>query len=280
MAKYFYLLASLPDLELEKANKNLDFEAIFDLVKRNLSEEDLRLFQYLLYPNDIKNIISEIAAKREKPSLYPAYFFPSHIAPNSLKNTSKIQEVLPGFFASLFEQHPEWLEDKQLPKLENIMLERFYESALNLDDKFISKYFEFDRNLRNILVACNARNYSLNLESQLIGDADINRQLQRSQASDFGLSQQFPFIDEIFLVLEKEEPVALEKLLDKLRWGFIDDYNALNFFERGNVYGYFMKLMMTKRWTDLEGEETPDRLGALIEDSMKSLEIPEIFTGR
>ena len=278
MAKYYYLVASFPDLDLERGNKNIDFEEIIDRIKRNLSEEDLALFQYLLYPTDIKNIISEIAAKREKPSLYPTFYLPTHIERGSFKNTAKILENLPEFLYKLFAQHPEWLEDKKLVKLENTMLERFYHAVAKQKDLFIRKYFVFDRDLRNILVACNARRYKFSLQPYLIGNAEINRQLLRSQDNDFGLSQQYPFIDTVFQTLEREEPVAIEELLDRLRWNFIDEYNAFNFFERSNVFGYFLKLMIVKRWVDLEVEEESHYLEALINNGMENFEIPEVFS--
>jgi hypothetical protein len=278
MTKYYYLVASFPVISLDRFNKNLDFESIFELIVRNLTPEDLRYFQFVLYPSDIKNLINSIAERRNLPPLYPMQSGIGTMALQSMKNINVLIEHLPAFLAAEFEGKRELLDDMELEQLENQMLQSFYKAVSMLSDSFLKDYFRFDCDLRNILTACNARKFGFDPKPFLIGDNPIKNNLTRSHAVDFGIGDDYPYIDNIQQLLEEGNPIALEHYIDKLRWNYIDELTSFSFFDRHVVFGYFIKLMMVKRWVDLEAaEDGARRLDKLVTDIMEDFAFPEIF---
>ncbi|MCC5929727.1 MAG: DUF2764 family protein [Cyclobacteriaceae bacterium] len=278
MSRYFYLVASLPDLDPDKPARKIDFEELYDHILRNLEPPDRMQLTFLMQGNDIENFIKTLAEKRGEPSYYLGFSAPSTVSQELLDHYQRNQDALPACIRELIEEHADWLDDRSLAEVENWLWNEWYEEAIKSKDVFISKFFSFDRDLRNLLLAYNGRQFGIPAKQYMIGDAPINRMLQRSQATDFGLSNEYPFIESMQQAFSDEDPVKLEKTIDKIKWQYIDALNAFSFFDTDIVLGYFLKLQMVKRWTVSGESESPEqRLRTLSEKVMEDFKLPEIF---
>ncbi len=74
--KYYYLIASLPELSLTDPLPVVDVDKTLQIIQRNLDENDLRLSNYLIYPNDNQNLTNIIFEKNHNCSL-PEFRTPS-----------------------------------------------------------------------------------------------------------------------------------------------------------------------------------------------------------
>ena len=131
-----------------------------------------------------------------------------------------------------------------------------YERLVNHENNFIRSYFRFDLNLRNILSAYNKRKFNLESDNFIETEADdVVTRLKNSTASDFHLSHDAEYIDELGEIFDKGELLHLEKYLDTLRWQFIDEVNKLAYFEVDVLLGYLIRLILVERWIGLEEEK-------------------------
>ena len=58
--KYYYLIAGLPELLLEKKEYKIDFNLLFNEIISNLDTADYNYFKYIIYLNDNKNLVTAI----------------------------------------------------------------------------------------------------------------------------------------------------------------------------------------------------------------------------
>ena len=276
MSAYYYLISSLPVLDREHVPATLDCDEQIAHIRQNLDVQDLGVFKALFYPGDIRNWVNLLASRRKLPDLYPLVYDIGSLSREALLNPVQYSGEWPSFMMKFHEDAGENIEDMGLPEIEANLIELFYEEVLGMGNEFLSSFSSRDRSLRNIIVACNARRYGAQLQSNLIGDTPENWQLQHSKSADFGISLEYPYIDDILETLEQEDPIALEHLADRLRWDFIDELLSFHHFDLPVVLGYVLKLLMIRRWQMLKeysAEHKP--LQRLKESILRDFVLPE-----
>lgn len=277
MSAYYYLVASLPSLEADHVPANLDCDELMSLIWQNLDAKDAPALSVLHYPGDIRNWINLQASRRKLPEPYPIADGFSTLTREALLNPVQHSAAWPAFLNRFVEDAGERMDDMGLQEMEAALLTMFYDQVIRMEEGFLSGYFMRDRSLRNILAACNARRYGLPLQGQLIGDSSENWQLQHSKTSDFGLSLEFPYIDDILETMELDDPVALEQQVDRIRWQTIDSLLSFHSFDLAVVLGFVLKLQTIRRWQQLReisSERNP--LEQLKAGIMRDFELPEM----
>lgn len=160
---------------------------------------------------------------------------------------------------------------------ENVLAEMYFDYALKTKNKFLKQWFEFNKNLNNIIIGHNCRKYNLEAEKQLIGDNFVSNAILNSNAKDFGLDVDLPYISEIMALIDNENLLAREKGLDKLKWDKVEEITLFDYFTIEVVLTYTIKLDIAYRWLELD-EETGREMFAKIIDNLKSgFEFPKEF---
>ncbi|MGF1636990.1 MAG: DUF2764 family protein [Cyclobacteriaceae bacterium] len=278
MSRYYYLVSGLPDLQLDKPVRKINFEEVYLQITENLTPEDREKLNYLVLRNDVVNFLQALSEKRGEASHYLSWQAPALLSPEIIEHFLRNSDSFPVFMQELLHEHPDWLDDRSLKDIESWLWKAYYTNGLEKHEGFIAKYLAFELNLRNILLAYNARNYQINLKEQLIADADINRLLLRSQAADFGLAREYPFMENLQLTFADKDPVKIEKTIDKIKWQYIDELTAFSFFDIDTVLGYFLKMQIVQRWNIYpETENAKTHVKALSEKILEGFKLPEIF---
>jgi hypothetical protein len=122
------------------------------------------------------------------------------------------------------------------------------------NNRFVSNWFAFDLNLKNIVAGFNIRKHGLKGEKYLIGDNEIVQAVKKSSLRDFGLGNDFEYMEKLISIQENSNLLEREIAMDMLRWEFIDDQNTFNYFTVEVLLGYIIKLQIVERWMKLEPE--------------------------
>ena len=145
MARYYYLLASMPDPSQVKTIRRFQIREIQANIERNLSERDRYFFKYLLYPNDCQNLLKILFNKEKAPYFQGAYDI------TYLKNLKENRHDLPEFI-QFFLEDPSIaafvsdMSNLQLTeaKAAQLLFDSFYAEVGQLEQRFIQQYFSFD----------------------------------------------------------------------------------------------------------------------------------------
>lgn len=251
--KYYYLIATLPDLTLEETKAKVDFEETIETIRRNLEKEDEKLFQFLLFPNDHRNLLNIIFSQYHQLDL-PPFESPSIFDKEVLQEYAHRPYELPAHISDFIVTLQERFAGMSMAEMENQLLERFYQHIADLDDEFIRDYFGFERALRSILAGLNRGLYKLIQGVETIEIDRISERLAQEGAGATLLAKTYPFIEKLGQAIASKDPSHIEKTVDEIKWDYIDDASN-DFFGRQQVFGYVLKLLMVKRWTGLREQE-------------------------
>lgn len=265
--QYYYLVAGLPELLLEADNRKFDFLSIRDWVKKNLEGSDVDLLNSISLHYDNENILSYIKSQskvlNERGTVSVDVY--EDVKANVKLFPPYIQDFLGEFYKVKTEEEEEEEakeekseEEQPQTTIEVDFLTRYYAFLEKIDNDFLHQWFNFDRQLRNILAATNARKLGKDVASYLIGSDAINEALSHSLASDFGLRGELPLMDKLMPAIEVENLFEREKKIDMIRWSFIDEVNTFNYFNIDRIFGYLLKAEIIDRWIKLDpaaGEE-------------------------
>jgi hypothetical protein len=250
--KYYFLVSYLP--ELQRDDKKLKYRLADLLAERfHIAQEDRDDVELILLQGDILQIERLLSGKETEVefTLYGREFW---------KDQLKSPREVPGWLSEFFESlASEGFSPRGLDRLYQAYFEFAVQKAFN---PFLRTYLNFDRDLRNILTAVRARRKGLPPFEYLVGEGDLADALGRSSAEDFGLTNDYPWIDQ---VVNAKTPQDLEETVQRIVWETIDEMIEPNHFEFDVILAYLLKVQILERNLALSEEQGLDIVRRLAE---------------
>lgn len=255
--EYFYLVASLPKLNTTELNAEKDIENIKNHIQDQLEEKDQLQFKYLLYKNDNKNLL-HILRKKEGYKEEPYFNFhkPNYFSYQELEAGINGDHPLPGYM-KLFLRKYNGYEGRNF---ENEIIQLYYNEAIDNCGIFLGDYFQFKKNLKNIVSAINAKLFQYPLYDSLVGSGFVVDSIMKSNSADFGLGNHYPFIEEIVGMIRKNTISDMEKYLDQVLLNYLNSHTPISPFSEDAIFLYFIKLMIGNRWLLLDEDSGREEL--------------------
>lgn len=273
MGSYYYLISGLPEVKLSDSKAKYDINEITQNILSNLSDKDIKLFNYFIYQNDNKNLVNVIALSKGLFSPYSVHLEPSIFSKEEIQKYANLSN-LPNYMVKFLEdnKNTEW---ENIRHIENSLLSLYYEEMIQTGNAFIREYALFMRNLKNILAALNGKALGFSgdeISKELIGDYPLISALTKSSAADFGLGREIPYINSIidtFNSSDKADPYNLENVECSLVNGFLDRLTSIKSFTTDNLFAYYINLTYAVSINGRNEEEGKKHLQALV-NSLKS----------
>lgn len=273
MGSYYYLISGLPEVKLLDSKAKYDINEITQNILSNLSDKDIKLFNYFIYQNDNKNLVNAIALSKGLFSPYSVHLEPSIFSKEEIQKYANLSN-LPNYMVKFLEdnKNTEW---ENIRHIENSLLSLYYEEMIQTGNAFIREYALFTRNLKNILAALNGKALGFSgdeILKELIGDYPLISSLTKSSAADFGLGREIPYINSIidtFNSSDKADPYNLENVECSLVNGFLDRLTSIKSFTTDNLFAYYVNLTYAVSINGRNEEEGKKHLQTLV-NSLKS----------
>lgn len=271
---YHYFIAGLPDIFLDDTDVHFQMLDFKHELKEHLHPEDYKLAELLFLPYDnekLLHFLNEDYENHNKLGNFTVQDF-------ELEFSDERQGILPQYmydFVDLYKD--EELSENVDKSWENVLAEMYYEYVLKTKNKFLKQWFGFNQNLNNILIGHNCRKFNLEAEKQLNGDNFVTKAILKSNAKDFGLEVDLPYVSEIIALAENNNLLAREKGLDQLKWNKVEDITLFDYFTIEVVLAYTIKLDMAYRWLELDEETGREMFGKIIDDLKSGFEFPKEF---
>lgn len=273
MGSYYYLISGLPGVKLSDSKAKYDINEITQNILSNLSDKDVKLFNYFIYQNDNKNLVNAIALSKGLFSPYSIHLEPSIFSKEEIQKYANLSN-LPNYMVKFLEdnKNTEW---ENIRHIENSLLSLYYEEMIQTGNAFIREYALFMRNLKNILAALNGKALGFSgdeISKELIGDYPLIYALTKSSAADFGLGREIPYINSIidtFNSSDKADPYNLENVECSLVNGFLDRLTSIKSFTTDNLFAYYINLTYAVSINGRNEEEGKKYLQTLV-NSLKS----------
>ena len=134
---YFYLISSLPNFSIGMDAQQIDFEKTFDLIQRNLTPEDNHLFHYLIYPNDIRNLLSVLFHEYHQLPLL-SFKKVSAFSKEEINDYRFFKNNFPDFLNDFLLENESRFPTMTMQEMEDKLIAKFYDYVTSINHCFTS----------------------------------------------------------------------------------------------------------------------------------------------
>lgn len=262
---YYALVAGLREYALDGKAKGFDAAAIVGEILPELTDADAGQVRLLYGFYDCENLIALRAGRS-------AYDPLGNLTREELEEELKSPRRLPEPLARVVRAYndPEGEDAETVPtsqRFEASLFAAYYEMCRRRGSRFLREWSEFDRTLRNVAAAVTARAAERPVEEAVVGEGDIEQQLRRSSAADFGLRGELPYIDAVIAAVN-DEANLLEKehKIDLIRWNEALELATFDYFDIDAILSYLVRIGIVARWTRLDAVRGRELFARLISE--------------
>ena len=265
MGNYYCQVAGLPDISFDGSKLQYSTNRFKDELYPALTSEDASFVDLLFLTRDNANLL-ELLRKGEDAVIADAGCFTADelkeiisSAKNGDAQPGNVPAYLYGFLEYYFGN-----EGQERILWDGVLASRYYEYASRSANSFVSSWFEFNRNLNNILVAMAARKYKMSVADAVVGDGEVAEALRTSGARDFGLTGTLDYLEIVQRISEESNLLERERKLDELRWKWLDDNSVFNYFTVERLFVFLVKVGIVERWSALDADKGMQRYNIMI----------------
>ena len=239
--KYYYLISSLPELEID--NSSLSQEQLFEtieVISRNLTPEDQVVLNCLLQPNDNRNLLY-ILFREYHDFEIRSFSGPVSIPIEVLENYRREYSSLPDYMINYLNDLSGTFSSLSLREMEYKLGEYFHEYLLNTNSIFLHTFYAWQFKLRKTVSEINLKSYPF-LHT-------------RNEEEEFGypgtkilhtLTDQSEITNQLVPLVEANDLEAIENKINGYYWEFANSWQEP--FSAEQVFAYVVKLIRLYRW--------------------------------
>jgi len=262
MSKYYALIAGLPNISLDDNKITYSILSFREELDSILTSSDKKLVDLFFNKFDNRNLKSYFAFHDLDPDPRGRI---SYEAFHDLIQTIQEGEIpkknkqIPPYFAEFLSLYLCKQESKEIISWEDRLASLYYAYAMKSSNKIVSQWFELNLNINNILAAITCRKFGWDKDSYIVGNNIVAESIRKSNARDFGLSDEVDYLPDLIRIAEETDLMMREKKIDVLKWNWLEEKVFLIPFDIESVFAYLLKLEMIERWVTLDknaGENT------------------------
>ncbi len=282
MSQYYYLVTGLPELTLEDNKLNhtvADFKTEFYPL---LSGSDKRLVDlfYLQYDNrNLLRLLKDNAAATDPRGMFKSECFLDVIRQYKeddgvISATHGLPKYMVAFIVDYFKQKESDATVDEVA-LEDKLSALYYSHAMKCGNGFVSSWFEFNLNVKNILSAINARKFKIEVPPVIVGDTPVCEALRMSNARDFGLAGELDYLDDVLKIGETHNLIEREKKVDQLKWKWMEDKTFFEYFSIERLYVFLLQVELVERWLSLDKDKGNRMFRDIIASFKNDVKVPD-----
>ena len=245
---YYCLIAGLPEISPDDKKLSLSVRELRAYLSDYLTKKEIDTIDLFFLPNDNAQIIRLL--QKQEPDLSLQTVFTAEQLEDEIQEPMFAPSYIKEYLLDLQKEDRE--VTNRLPEVE--LSERYWNFMLSQKERLIRKYAEFSLNIKNLITALNCRKYHLEIDKEVIGDSYFTKQLKTSRAKDVELSDNYPYVDTVLALFDKDA-AEREYKIDMLYWEFLDEETGHKYFTFDNVIAFTLKLMILERWSKMTTEQ-------------------------
>lgn len=268
--KYYYLIASFPDIQLDDPKEVPSMEALKADLEGQLAADDLKLLRLIYAKYDNRNL--HLYLNDRDAELDPL----GTLSGDDWKELTDMMDELENpqderlypYVRQFYSQYKDENFTFEGTSAEDYFSALYYEYAMRNDNKFLHDWFEFNLNVNNLLTAVACRKYGFDSQRFIIGNSEVAQALRKSNARDFGLTGIFDELDAVLNIAEENNLLSREKQLDELKWKWLEEHTFFDYFTAERVLSFVLKCELINRWKPLTQKKGTEVLLGLL-DTLK-----------
>lgn len=279
MANYYCLIAGLPEIDFSDSHPGYSMDELVEQLHESLTPWDARLMaNFFFLQRDCKNLVGYLKDPEAELKYQGAYTKEQY--KDLVKSAEEMNFNVHRYpsFLSIFAREWAFNKDKKGYFPEDEILYLFYKYAIdNCSNKFVREWYQMNMDINNILTAILARKYGWNIADYIQGEGEVQEKLREENTPDFGLSREMDYMKELIQIADQDDPVKKEKMIDALKWLWLDDNTFFEPFGIESVFAYMCKLEMQYRWANLDVEKGKESFEQIIENLRGEARVPDAY---
>ena len=279
MANYYCLIAGLPEIDFSDSHPGYSMDELVEQLHESLTPWDARLMaNFFFLQRDCKNLVGYLKDPEAELKYQGAYTKEQY--KDLVKSAEEMNFNVHRYpsFLSIFAREWSFNKDKKGYFPEDEILYLFYKYAIdNCSNKFVREWYQMNMDINNILTAILARKYGWNIADYIKGEGEVQEKLREENTPDFGLSREMDYMKELIQIADQDDPVKKEKMIDALKWLWLDDNTFFEPFGIESVFAYMCKLEMQYRWANLDVEKGKESFEQIIEYLRGEARVPDAY---
>lgn len=268
---YIAFIAGLPEIAWDDRKLSLTVAEFREQLREYITGRDEKLIDLFFLPNDNAQVLRLL--RKQEPDAALTTVYPVKLLEDEIIEPDKaIPSYLRDFITDFKEEH---LRYDLSP--ENVLSWMYYDYMREADNLLVKRYAEFSMNLKNLVTALNARKYGMEISREVIGDNELAIALRTSNAKDFGLGMDYPYVEKVLALMDNDNLVERERGLDLIIWNFLDEAVTFEYFSLERVISYMLRLMIVERWSKMSSESGRKVFMEMIERFRQSFQFDEQF---
>lgn len=278
MKNYYCLVAGLPDITLEDAKVGMTLTDLQTEILPQLTATDRDIMKLFFLPNDNRNLLALLANKESELPVQAGLFSAEELteAIEAVRKEEIPEADIPAYMQRFITEYSTLTaESEQLP--EDVLAAYYYDYALQCNNVFAARWFAFNLNINNVLIALTARRYGFTAAPYIIGQSEIAEALRTSSARDFGLSGEVADLDTLMRISEITDTIEKERKLDLLKWNWLEEESFFNYFSVERIIVFLIKTEIVQRWSGIDKETGGKIFRDIINQLKNGVEVPAEF---
>jgi hypothetical protein len=267
---YYCLVAGFPDILMEEAKLPFTTAALREDLEEQLAVEDRRYLAMLFWPVDNRNLLSVLNGLDDHDS-------GGNYDRETLEEEVRTPTLLPAYMREFLDMHRVGLPLGEYP--ENVLATLMYREIAACANVFVRSWFDFDRNLRNIVAALGCRRTGIDPDREIVGEGLVAAAVKRTTSSDFGLSRELVWLDSLLRVWG-QNLLERELAVDRIKLDVMDELTVKSGFSIDKVLAFVLRLGIAERWLALDATTGREMLQRILTDLESGLVFPEEFSIR
>lgn len=278
---YYYLASSLPELAFDQTKLPMTVVQFRDYLYTYLAAEDKPLVSYLTLTADNENLLN-LLGKKDKPfntlGNFPKDYIEEAIKIKEKEPPRQLPTSLEGYLLKFIVHYKNNIPVYPQLSWKNQLARFYYDFVMNnTRNEFLVSWLKFDKNVRNILAAFNTRKHNFSLEEEIVGEDNVAFALTSVKAKEFGLSQDYDYVNTLMNAYENHNLYEREQQIDLLKWRTLEQMTTFNYFSVEVLLAYYIKLNILDRWIKLDKEQGRKVFEDIINKLQSSYEFPKEF---
>ena len=276
--QYYYFIAGLPDFTFDSMKLPFTVGQFSEMLSEELKRKDYELLKKYFLSFDNENLIKLLNDKEAQ--LHPMGTLSREELLETIELLREDVEVksktVPQYYLTFIRK---WLGEEsheQTRVWEDLLTSLYTEYGLEVKNTLMSRWFEMNMDVNNILSAIYAKKHGLEVSKAVVGNNVVARTIrENSNLRDFGLSLEFENFEMIQRISDEDDIYERERKIDKYRWDWLEENTVFDYFNIEYIFAYLCKLQILERWVSLNAEEGERIFRALIDSLKNEVDVPE-----
>lgn len=277
MGHYYCLMAGLPDLSLDDSKAAPSIQELKENMEGELTKADKALLDVFFLQYDCRNLVALLKNPEAETDPRGNYTMEQYVdlMTSAREMNFNVHRYPP--FMSKFARDYAYNKDVEGYFPSDVMMLEYYRYAMQVPNKVMAEWYALNVDIANILTALIARKNGWNVSDYIMGGGEVCEMIRHNNGKDFGLANEFDYVNELMKIVDCENPVEKEKRIDAFKCVWLDEHTFFDPFSIEALFAYIAKLELMERWALLDVETGRETFRQIIDNLRSEARVPDEF---